>query len=1776
MPPRDNPFLREQATAPTAPSDRAAGLLRDDLQDTLAQQRAADVARREDAAREREASADVMDYQGMSWDETGVEVSHAFRRDAGDSLAVRRYQGQRKKEDPLYDPEEDFEAYGIDMRKIVIDVSNKRVTRLAQQWSWENDGAQPSTEQRREWRNQEQQKALLELREALARSAQVEVPFIDDDPEGKTQEMLDWAGDSGVKKTLLPFWAWKESYSHDVYHPIAGEQEVVKNLLAPNETQDAGDLLTKQHGGWDWLHWLSAGAPSPYLMTAWKYGLGTREQVEAIREGETLMDNVDVLGNLNPLFHAGRATGLINEENEEFWKTVAGVPIGFLVVLLEPDIITAATFGLGKIAKGAKGLGAGVEAVQAAHKAQKAAGSVQGLQKARELLEAGAAGAAAGLRGAELGTASTLVKGEELLRAADEADAAIAAGKMDDASQAMAVVAGLQKRLKAVSPGLSDGVTWAVQAKHGQQTWTPSAITSRAIARANQLNQRYRDLAQTAGFAWEKVGATRAQGKFAFQAIHKDPVQARALARAEYQAAQSAAMADHLVRNDLKAYRELLQVMGQERKAARGAGASAARVTAQARTAFNTMQLAKKTMLAAQTPADFAKAEKAFKATQQAFNTTMQQAARLLGANAASILDAELAAAGVRSAGSLRRLKRLATAINGDKALGMTVDPKKFNVALKTVSRASKTQAQGTMAARIYADTLREVGKSFMALAKVKAAGGFAHLPSESSVLRTMKPFTKDGAVARADEVVAGLAQHFDRATLNAFERSGAPGSQLYTQLVQAGRQAQQLDGLAITEMVTNLRKFAEVDRITVAGTGMAQAIRLHEKTLRYGEVAKVLSNWQLAQKVWELVANPAARKLGPMREELQQIGKGVLDQQRLMQRETLEILQKTGKGLDPAARKLAQKRALHDYLTTPGKAFALSWGGQSLVNGATGVPLWVEGMAHLRSLHTAKKLEGSDLLEGLSVMWLPPGIGMDPHLPKLREAAINLVQYGQTTVPSGKKALAAAKAAARNMTWLDFREAMRGVTAAKAGVSARWLEDVEGLRASAFATQLVSQAALMYRGQRAATRLASGTDFKTLKAMESVMFDGAGRTGSQLTKAMEMFAHMGIPPTLRSTTEVNGKKMFQGIAALSDDMSGASSIIPRRWMDLMSENMGNIVKTSEAYAAKAPDPETALANVPGALGRLWRQGLTTGILFPRPRYYANMLVGNFAQVWAETGLVQALRNTSQTLVGMAVHTLSHTGQAAGSSALTARVDAAYRKAMQQAGDGTILGSVTNALLNPYIAAIYDPALMPASKKIRTASGRVLTAGQLRQALLEEGVLSTFASAVLGEQVSRVQAGVSAAGKAKDAAKHPVQLAKKMGAKWADLADWAEQRQRVALFTDLVVNKGMSPQKAGKLTREALYDWGHALGNSSIEAGFLGHILMFYRFWRQALRQGLNILMDPLIRSAGSKASVDDVLNMTGLGTNTFKTARLRHMVMGVEGARVAAEADQSPDFEGAFDEDGRPIPDGEISEREAKLWEMRKVYPWWSHKTTRPFMGNQGLTAEDQAYLMSQYGVQATHSASSIPAFTPMDTTAMLMSAIGMMGSWVPGGREAKAKDSLDMGVKLVTGMMSQPMAEAAQGLVEYFVPTGARFPSKGEKLKRPTERAFFDTMGLAYHSGSENDPEQLLRANAFFVRMGRMVPLFGTDIPYWLDPLLSDPIDRKGVVGGATWALQQWTGFGMETYHDPRLHLEQTGEYGVGREVQRMKREASTMPLSPKARERRDEARELILDRK
>jgi hypothetical protein len=707
---------------------------------------------------------------------------------------------------------------------------------------------------------------------------------------------------------------------------------------------------------------------------------------------------------------------------------------------------------------------------------------------------------------------------------------------------------------------------------------------------------------------------------------------------------------------------------------------------------------------------------------------------------------------------------------------------------------------------------------------------------------------------------------------------------------------------------------------------------------------------------------------------------------------------------------------------------------------------------------------ETETLFSALSTMWVRTG-RLDGSLPEDKLGKIRA--HARTLLLK-----------AEDITFKDFMHEMRIKTREvamdyrRAGDSPLKTEEMfDAPRAAAYAVKGVIEAASMRQASDALSAIVADLPKNTVDALARIEKSKDSGAGS-LMEVAEIFAdRLGMPAKLKKQTDALGKELKQGLEILDDPLNPNRFFVPRRWMQRLDKLSGIVVKSGDTYAASNTDALSGRATQ--ALTwfmKRWNQAILAGLIAPNPRYFVNIILGNIGQVYSEMGAVQATKFAAGTAADLMDGGLKHL------PFVGRRLAEAHPEALR-----TLQKSLPSALgsaLAPTVSKFFDPALGKPGDMIRPAGagGKAYSWKQLRKLAIDEGILTSFAdSSGMKELASRT----------------PKNALGRVTAEWRDawghMAEAVEQRQRVSLFLDQVVNQGVDPKIAGAKVRDALYDWNHPL--SSFEEDYLKKVFMFWTFQRKSLGQAARHVFAPF--------SEEYAGNLANPLSRAIKTHR------GLAGAQTMQTQHNNDQYRDPY----------------------ANIYPWWmADSGNRVGMGTRPLSSAGRRKLRDATGKRHTHVSYSVPSPTIIESLNLLWSGLGVGGMLASGDIGGVT----DQGSKLIgslAGPMSEKLVEAMRqeaGLEQQYrqnpkgIPIGSKFD---QKLLQMVGVGFYDPEDKKWYA----DP-----AAYNFYKLA--LPILSVNVGGNFEPFLTSQLSDNPV----GYVVRQLSGVMKEHTHDPRKTLE------------------------------------------
>lgn len=641
-------------------------------------------------------------------------------------------------------------------------------------------------------------------------------------------------------------------------------------------------------------------------------------------------------------------------------------------------------------------------------------------------------------------------------------------------------------------------------------------------------------------------------------------------------------------------------------------------------------------------------------------------------------------------------------------------------------------------------------------------------------------------------------------------------------------------------------------------------------------------------------------------------------------------------------------------------------------------VTLWHRAKSALTDIDSESGLEiVNDLLEKA---WVPPGREILPdELARLREAL---------------------NSSLKSDTFEEFMDKMQRNTAAIFG-------DVEDVgRAFSISAQGIIHAALSTRLAEATARITNGSLApEMVERINRVVLGSTTGVPTVPKEAMKqaddlwrVLERLGLRASI-SQSPYASKRAGQSahkLVEMAADSTGARSFIPRNLVDEFNSDLNGFIKTVDKYSQGSRDlADSAGVRAAWRLYGLHRANIVLGLLVPKPTHWANTFFGDFSQIWQAHGLRTAARVTWNTLPTY--------------MPMGTRLQDLYTRSVRQFGGKPVLGSAFNAIMN---GNLNDFWTMTDERALTTLlvdkHGRSVTVDMLRRECKEAGILETFVNAALRDEMDRASAKLSS--------QYKNRLLRDLKA-WQDAIEGhmvaIQQRQRVALYLDLRLNRGFTAKEAATSTVNAMYDWRHGLGKFE-QQFILTRLAPFYRFYRLAVRQAWQAMIEPFVMPA------EDVLRKSLLGRTQLARVRQQYQL-----------AHAIPSWVSQF---------GTEEEYDAYTEIENSQHPEWA-RGRMTFM--VPISPEDRQHYIDNYGAFYTHSMYTTPASTPLD----------IMGNMIEFGVGAVAAAYSATGG--VENMGVKRPADIAESMIE----------SGGSPLANWVQEMLRDAAAVALDEKSENN---------------------------------------------------------------------------------------------------------------
>jgi len=434
-------------------------------------------------------------------------------------------------------------------------------------------------------------------------------------------------------------------------------------------------------------------------------------------------------------------------------------------------------------------------------------------------------------------------------------------------------------------------------------------------------------------------------------------------------------------------------------------------------------------------------------------------------------------------------------------------------------------------------------------------------------------------------------------------------------------------------------------------------------------------------------------------------------------------------------------------------------------------------------------------------------------------------------------------ESATNNITYSQFVQRMRA--SLRGGAAAETMKLHEHLSAG------VINASAGARMVEDLARIQAGFDMNTLLQAVKLSKNEGSDAFNRAAEVRALFQQMGISPENFRSTAKRGKKgggASWDLVLSADSQNGLKAVVPRPLMDFLGNDISWMTKAEDAGKTwlLSPDLKNVAPSITSLI-MLGRKGMTSGILLPKLSYFINNLHGGITQAITTAGGPAAFAATISTKRAFAIwnkatqETLDGFLKRGGVSFLDTGVPAMDARLAQVARDGAILGQKSASSIpapqmgsiNPMIRGILDDAIIPPNHTFRTTAGEVLEKRQIIREMMKEGVFETRAGRFLIPPSIGIDGGRPSTSILGD------KFHKFVDGDWANVwskaMDTIETEQRIGMYMHQRMTNGVSAKDAGRVVREAYFDWKYPPRLACIEVLSQVPVMMFASMWRNAV-----------------------------------------------------------------------------------------------------------------------------------------------------------------------------------------------------------------------------------------------------------------------------------------------------------------------------------------------------
>lgn len=297
----------------------------------------------------------------------------------------------------------------------------------------------------------------------------------------------------------------------------------------------------------------------------------------------------------------------------------------------------------------------------------------------------------------------------------------------------------------------------------------------------------------------------------------------------------------------------------------------------------------------------------------------------------------------------------------------------------------------------------------------------------------------------------------------------------------------------------------------------------------------------------------------------------------------------------------------------------------------------------------------------------------------------------------------------------------------------------------------------------------------------------------------------------------------YQRMVAASVDSKGNVLMVPQSILNDLNESLTKIQK--ELDEAISEDAASTMLHSSGLrmyekFLRWFKTHILTGLVIPRPAYFMNQLFGDFSQMWITVGPAKA---ANLTFMGSLAYVPVY-GKA---------LQNAYFRTIAQLPPGkeglpTAFSAMFNGSLDKILTASEDVLTLKDGTKMTYAE---FYAEAIGAGIGENIRIQDFSAAIRRTLMVERQKNPGVFGALSRAGQDLGYMQNIMEMKIREVT----RRQRLLMYADARINRGLTEQEAFRELSNTLYDWSHSVGKH--EMSFIGRYVLFYTLSKNAMAQ---------------------------------------------------------------------------------------------------------------------------------------------------------------------------------------------------------------------------------------------------------------------------------------------------------------------------------------------------